>query len=495
MWNAGDKQDTHMLQRNMAQLSMDNMQSTPSSRMAEYHQQMQTHSQRNGPPGITRNTLNPSMIKSPPPGLESLARSDMGNWSGSQQQQTQQQQASSRINGWSNDNGPYNSLAFQDPAIMSARLPSSGATKASLMEALQNPMPSNGLNGYRMANGHDNMDSNHNSNSNDAISEGDKKQDGQQQQVASLKQQQQKQGVPDSPSSLQNFPLGSKRKEIKSVKGVLNSGMNAPLNGGSRSRPSSTPGSPLVEPRLQLSTQQQQQQPNSQAMNGLTSAAARSAKVKSDLLMGLNSPSIRSDRYSAAANMKDGSDGGQYDMNGYGQQHSPMMGSSVTGPPPGLGMPNGNSNNNTNHNNSGSPYSMSNLLGRQPESSQSLYGNTNGKPLDVATMMSALDFFGPGQASSLMMSPNWPMASGHSQQQQQQQQQQNQQQQHQQQDKNSGSNTSHSSPSLTSAAAGGATARSVEDLELQVINAKMETQMLENQLNAVIKRNRRKLYA
>lgn len=94
-----------MLQRNMAQLSMDNMQSTPSSRMAEYHQQMQNHSQRNGPPGITRNTLNPSMIKSPPPGLESLVRSDMGNWSGSQQQQQQQQQASSRMNGWSNDNG------------------------------------------------------------------------------------------------------------------------------------------------------------------------------------------------------------------------------------------------------------------------------------------------------------------------------------------------------------------------------------------------------
>lgn len=278
--------------------------------------------------------------------------------------------------------------------------------------------------------------------------------------------------------------------------------MNAPLNGGSRSRPSSTPGSPLVEPRLQLPTQQQQQQPNSQAMNGLTSAAARSAKVKSDLLMGLNSPSIRLDRYSAAANMKDGSDGSQYDMNGYGQQHSPMMASAVTGPPPGLGMPNGNSSNSTNHNSPGSPYSMSNLLGRQPESSQSLYGNTNGKPLDVATMMSALDFFGPGQASSLMMSPNWSMTSGHSHQQQQQQQQnqqqtqqQTQQQKHQQQDKNSGSNTSHSSPSLASAAAGGATARSVEDLELQVINAKMETQMLENQLNAVIKRNRRKLYA
>jgi hypothetical protein len=66
--------------------------------------------------------------------------------------------------------GSYNSMAFQDPAIMSARLPGSGATKASLMEALQNPMPSNGLNGYRMTNGHDSMDSNHNSGSNDAIS-------------------------------------------------------------------------------------------------------------------------------------------------------------------------------------------------------------------------------------------------------------------------------------------------------------------------------------
>ncbi|KAG0279043.1 transcriptional repressor general negative regulator of transcription subunit 4 [Linnemannia exigua] len=111
MWNTDNKHDPHMLQRNMAQLSMDNnnMQSTPSSRMAEYHQQMQNnHAQRNGPPGITRNTLNPSMIKSPPPGLESLARpSEMANWPGSQQQQQQQQQqqASSRMNGWSNDNG------------------------------------------------------------------------------------------------------------------------------------------------------------------------------------------------------------------------------------------------------------------------------------------------------------------------------------------------------------------------------------------------------
>ncbi|KAG0279042.1 hypothetical protein BGZ95_002445 [Linnemannia exigua] len=377
------------------------------------------------------------------------------------------------------------------------------------MEALQNP-PTNGLNGYRMANGHDGIDVNHNHNhnssgGNDVISEGDKRQDGQQQQqqVASLKQQQQRQS--DSPSSLQNFPLGSKRKEIKSVKGVLNSGMNAPLNGGSsRSRPSSTPGSPLVEPRLQVPSQQQQQQQqqlNSQAMNGLTSAAAaaaRSAKVKSDLLMGLNSPSIRSDRYTGGANVSESS---QYGMNGYGQPHSPMMGGGGgNGPPPGLGMPNGNHN----PSNPGSPYSMSNTLGRQPESSlsssqhqQSRYGTSgtaNGKPLDVATMMNALDFFGPGQASSLMMSSNWSsMTHGHPQQQQYQQQQQ-------QPVKNSGSNTSHSSPSLAAAgaagaASGAATARSVEDLELQVINAKMETQMLENQLNAVIKRNRRKLYA
>lgn len=56
---------------------------------------------------------------------------------------------------------------------------------------------------------------------------------------------------------------------------------------------------------------------------------------------------------------------------------------------------------------------------------------------------------------------------------------------------NGGSATGSSTPTQTSLS----TAHSVEDLELQVINAKMETQMLENQLNAVIKRNRRKLYA
>ncbi|KAI7817124.1 hypothetical protein BC939DRAFT_466941 [Gamsiella multidivaricata] len=64
---------------------------------------------------------------------------------------------------------------------------------------------------------------------------------------------------------------------------------------------------------------------------------------------------------------------------------------------------------------------------------------------------------------------------------------------------NSGANTAQSTPRLNNTSGPSptyvTTARSVEDLELQVINAKMETQMLENQLNAVIKRNRRKLYA
>jgi hypothetical protein len=61
------------------------------------------------------------------------------------------------------------------------------------------------------------------------------------------------------------------------------------------------------------------------------------------------------------------------------------------------------------------------------------------------------------------------------------------------------SSTAQSKPSQGNVSSpgtpGSASTRSVEDLELQVINAKMETQMLENQLNAVIKRNRRKLYA
>ncbi|KAI9242632.1 MAG: hypothetical protein BYD32DRAFT_402933 [Podila humilis] len=257
------------------------------------------------------------------------------------------------------------------------------------------------------------------------------------------------------------------------------------------------------------------------------SAAARAAKVKSDLLMGLNSLSARpgTPKDSSTGALSVGSDGGSpnqmnqmklnmlnqgsygstpYEsvrMNGYGSSGT------VSGPPPGLGPSNGTISGNGSNNNS--PHMMSTMLNRE-NGHQGLpsYGNS-GKPLDVATMMSTLDLFGPGSpASSLMMSPNWSsMTNGSSQQQQQQQQQHQQQQQQQQQQRqemmngqggrstneevNGGSATGSSTPTQTSLS----TAHSVEDLELQVINAKMETQMLENQLNAVIKRNRRKLYA
>ncbi|KAG9326681.1 hypothetical protein KVV02_002877 [Mortierella alpina] len=559
MWgSAPDRPDAHMFQRSMSQLNLDPMLTTPSSRMAEYHQQLQMQQQqqlppRNGPPGITRNPTTPSMIKSPPPGLESLTRSDIGHWSGSQQQQQQQQQ-SSRMSDWGNDSGMgymgnsgagisqvdnsnnnsnpqdffgaflkaaaaspqsqsanllsenrQDSMSFQDPAIMTARISAAGASKSSLAEV-------GGLNGYRMMpQAQDAQDVGQRDSEKNSV-------DFQQRQQL----QQQRLAGSDSPSSLQHFPLGSRRKEIKSVKGVLNSGMNAPLNGSSRSRPSSTPGSPLVEPRLQLHTQQQQNQPSSfgagesLVMNGMTSAAARSAKVKSDLLMGLNSPSARSDRFSAGSNNKDSSDSGvngHFDMNhqhlggmnGYSQA---SLNGSMAGPPPGLGMPSTGSSNS-------SPYLMSSLLGRNPSTSGSAQeigpngmssymsnGGNNSKPLDVASMMSALDFFGPGQASSLMMSPNWSMANGNHDGNQQQQQQH----QHQQSSSNGQGNVERSSPNPDNSNSSNhgnnsnnstptPTARSVEDLELQVINAKMETQMLENQLNAVIKRNRRKLYA
>ncbi|KAG0200968.1 transcriptional repressor general negative regulator of transcription subunit 4 [Mortierella sp. GBA30] len=567
MWGSTDRHDAHMFQRSMSQLSLDPMLTTPSSRMAEYHQQLQMQQQqqqvpqRNGPPGITRNASTPSMVKSPPPGLESVVRSELGQWSGSQQQQQNQQQ-SSRMNGWGGDDGlgytmnggsgpgqadgnnaqdffgaflkaaaaspqtqpahllseRQNSMSFQDPAIMTARISAAGGNKASLVEALQAPLMQGGLSGYRMMvqDGQDANQRESEKNANDAQQ--------QQQQHQQRQQQQQRMSGPDSPSSLQNFPLGSKRKEIKSVKGVLNSGMNAPLNGGSRSRPSSTPGSPLVEPRLQLHTQQQQQQQpsafgagESPIMNGLTSAAARSAKVKSELLMGLNSPSTRPDRFSAgnANNNKDLSEAGvngHFDMNhqniggmnGYGQTNINGINSTVSGPPPGLGMP--SSSNSSSNNNS--PYLMSSLLGRNPGTGQENGPNgmpsymTNGvnsssKPLDVASMMSALDFFGPGQASSLMMSPSWSMTNGnHENNGSYGSSGSNSQQQH------NGANTDRASPVANNNSSTNnnnsvpsATARSVEDLELQVINAKMETQMLENQLNAVIKRNRRKLYA
>ncbi|KAF9349770.1 transcriptional repressor general negative regulator of transcription subunit 4 [Mortierella sp. AD094] len=564
-WETSDKQDLQMLQRNMGQLSMDPMPTTPSSRMAEYHQQlqMQQHSQRSGPPGITRNTLTPSMVKSPPPGLESIARSDISNWTGLQlqqrqqqqqlQQQLQQQHQSSRMNDWSSENsmnyinnagsanqsnnqdifgaflkaaaaspqsqsanlssgnqGNHGTMTFQDPAIMSARI--SAASKASLVEALQNPPSGSNLTGYRMSPSQDGLRSLGNDTMSGRAGEVDRTGDAQLQQ----RQQPTRQSTPESPSSLQNFPLGSKRKEIKSVKGVLNSGMNAPLNGGSRSRPPSTPGSPLVEPRVQLFGQQQQQPTSFGAgeanmMTGMTSVTARSAKVKSDLLMGLNSPSFRSDRFSAAA-MKDsneaghdqdnstkmnglyGSTGGQYNMNGYGQPSvsaNGPSGTAVSGPPPGLGMPTGSGNN--------SPYLMSSLLGNQENGLNRSYLSNN-KPLDVASMMNALDFFGPGQASSLMMSPSWSTANGSNVNGSQHMGAYNDQGGNDIHDNSNGSNDSakgngNDSNNTNDTNSTSATARSVEDLELQVINAKMETQMLENQLNAVIKRNRRKLYA
>jgi len=178
-------------------------------------------------------------------------------------------------------------------------------------------------------------------------------------------------------------------------------------------------------------------------------------------------------------------------MNGYGSSGT------VSGPPPGLGPSNGTMSGNGSSNNS--PHMMSTILSRENGSGhQALpsYGNS-GKPLDVATMMSTLDLFGPGSpASSLMMSPNWSsMTNGSIQQQQQQQRQEmmnGQGGRSTNEEMNGGNATGRSTPTQTSTSA---TAHSVEDLELQVINAKMETQMLENQLNAVIKRNRRKLYA
>ncbi|KAI8597900.1 hypothetical protein EDD21DRAFT_384162 [Dissophora ornata] len=584
-WDSGDKQDLSLLQRAMGQSNMDPMLTTPSSRMAEYHQQlqMQQHAQRSGPPGITRSTLTPSMVKSPPPGLETASRSDLGSWAGTSQQQQQHRQQhlqqSSRMNSWSsesnigysNNTGSgvnqdntqdilgaflkvaavppqpqssnqtiHNHMAFQDPAIMSARISSANATKAMLVEALQSPSPANihrmtaSQDGLRLSS-HDSMQSRNGEfeRSNESL-----QQLQHQHMLLQQRQQPQRQSTPDSPSSLQNIPLGSKRKEIKSVKGVLNSGMNAPLNGSSRSRPSSTPGSPLVEPRVQILGQQQQQQPTSfgagepSIMNGLTSATARSAKVKSDLLMGLNSPSNRSDRI--ATTTRDSSEAihqqqansmkmnglygstGQYDMNhlgmsGYGQFNLPGGSGAISGPPPGLGMPTGSPVSGSNNNsNGGSPYLMSGLLGRSQENNvpngmpSYLLNNDNGnKPLDVASMMSALDFFGPNQASSLTMSPNWPMSNGNTGNNNSQSMVMNGGNQGMSRpgnfpDQNDQSNGSHSSPNNNTnrdVNSASASARSVEDLELQVINAKMETQMLENQLNAVIKRNRRKLYA
>ncbi|KAF9998522.1 hypothetical protein BGZ65_005980 [Modicella reniformis] len=358
---------------------------------------------------------------------------------------------------------------------------------------------------------------------------------------------------------------------------------------------------------------------DSPLMNTINSAAnARSAKVKSDLLMGLNAgvrperlgmkeqpqqplSSLSEEHASILSNLNNGlrmgtqfgsaNTGGAYSaaagdyppsrpssqyeglsMNGvYG--NNPMMslsismpmsstGSggtmSVSGPPPGLGLLPSSSNNNNNSSNNGNG---GNDNGGMVASYMSGNNNSNiNKPLDITSMMSTLDFFGPSP-SSPMPSPisgssnnnsgSWsllsngtglggghgfhqePMSSSNSSSSQggpgmlsrRESAQSNtglhlnggvpQQQQQQQAGGNNvpnGHNHSHvnsDSPNMTqstttnlgnvtspgAAASAPGTARSADDLELQVINAKMETQMLENQLNAVIKRNRRKLYA
>jgi hypothetical protein len=176
-------------------------------------------------------------------------------------------------------------------------------------------------------------------------------------------------------------------------------------------------------------------------------------------------------------------------------------------------------------------------------------GNSNlNRPLDITSMMNSLEFFGP--SSSSMSSPTqsvsanntWPslpngermyhpeMNSGrgdsetHSRRDsaqlntgsqfndgmQQQQHQQHQQHQHQvggstivnghgndndDSTINSDSNATSSMGNMGDLGPAASTPTRVEDIQLQAINGKMETQMLENQLNAVIKRNRRKLYA
>jgi len=158
------------------------------------------------------------------------------------------------------------------------------------------------------------------------------------------------------------------------------------------------------------------------------------------------------------------------------------------------------------------------------------------RPLDTASMMNTLDFFGPSPASPIPSSVNnagsWSLppygaglgeghmyhqetANGSSQDGSEMLSRResiqsftgshSNGQQHHHQPVSDGSalsndsSTAQSKPSQGNVSSpgtpGSASTRSVEDLELQVINAKMETQMLENQLNAVIKRNRRKLYA
>ncbi|KAG0211688.1 transcriptional repressor general negative regulator of transcription subunit 4 [Mortierella sp. GBA30] len=621
LWGSSDKHENLSYQRSMNQLNMDPMLTTPSSRMTEYHQQLsmqphqdsQQHQQQlqqparsNGPPGLSRSSITPTMVKSPPPGLESLVRHDFGVWPGPQQHHQQQQEQqqrhhqTSRLNSWngetqhmssndgvrntldsaqdffgaflkaaaaspsnnspsvSNTPGLPTSVAFQDPAIMSARISSSGASRPSLADALQQP-PIGGS-GYSGAFG---------------------------------------MGLsPSSPMSdihspmLQQFGLG--RRIEPQHYSPLHKAANLNIDG----YPPTAFGageSPLLN-----------------TIN--SAAAARSAKVRSDLLMGLNA-GIRPERlsmkeYQPSTSMPTGSlseehnnmlnslngglrmnssvggnsnsnfnfssmfgnaggngyagaggdyasrAGAQYEglgMNGgygmasnglNGPMHSmslPMSSTgsgpvSVSGPPPGLGLL---ANSNSGNNNARAPngsfiVSGENERGPGMASFARDNNNSSNKPLDITSMMSNLDFFGPSSSvnssnihnndsnwSSLANSTN----SGHMGYQHHQDMssrresaQSNPSQQQQQRygnlvngsnngDNNSETNTGPPTPRLDSSSENGAassasasatttaTARSVEDLELQVINAKMETQMLENQLNAVIKRNRRKLYA
>ncbi|KAF9951408.1 hypothetical protein BGZ72_007092 [Mortierella alpina] len=654
-WGGADPHDSY--QRSMNQLTMDPMLTAPTSRMADYQQQspMQPHHgptqqqqlPRSGPPGLSRNSVTPTMVKLPPPGLESLNRNEFGGWSSLHQQQQQQHQQqqhqhhqhqqqhqqqqqfhlshqqeqqqrsqqTSRLNSWTGGNhqmpphvnarnsqdnaqdffgaflkaaaaspsnqstsvpstpGLPNSMAFQDPAIMAVRMSSSGATRPSPVESSQQlPMGSSGYPGALPM------------------------------------------GPDGSPfmndgaysSMLQQFGLGARRMDQQHY-----SPLNKPANLSMDGYPPAAFGageSPLLN-----------------TIN--SAAAARSAKVKSDLLMGLNA-GIRPDRLSmkdqqpptstaslseehnsmlnslnGGLRMSSGAGGNSPNFNlgnmfgsggsgfpgpsgdysgrptsqyeslsvngGYGignnGPHSPMhsmpmavsssMSASVSGPPPGLGMPsNGNNSESSGgvggHSNADNGNGQFLMTGGGENNGHGmasyLNNNTNNKPMDITSMMSALDFFGPGSSVNSNMhnagGSNWPSAAngnnahmrplyhedmsrresvqsnrGLQEYPQQPQLPQQQQQQQQQQysnspvngangnDSNGNSETNSalstpqmdSSSAATSAAAGSATAtaRSVEDLELQVINAKMETQMLENQLNAVIKRNRRKLYA
>lgn len=339
-------------------------------------------------------------------------------------------------------------------------------------------------------------------------------------------------------------------------------------------------------------------------MNTINSAAnAQSAKVKWDLLMGLNA-GIRPDRQSMKdphphqqqaiprlsehasihsnlnsglrmspvamntqfGNANNGSGGypviagdysghpsSQYEglnMNGlYG--NNPMISQSMSsvgtsgamstaGPPPGLSPHPGNKINDnsistSSADNGGGGVVPSFMGSNSNPSNSSDSANSNiGRPLDITSMMNTLDFFGPSPASPISSSThnnnsNWPNGTGlggghmHDQetvssndqggsmvlsrrnfiQSSTGSQSNDGQQQHQLVSDNHAlsidSNTAQSKPSQRNVSSpgitGSASTRSVEDLELQVINAKMETQMLENQLNAVIKRNRRKLYA